>query len=204
MARREALLHRRTLVRLAAVGVGVALGFGVWLALPEGGERATAPPLWGPNSSGWQPIGRAEGTLAIFPVRDAAECEQARAQLAEQRESVLGQNARNLQELEKSSAASDFPASELQGLREYYRLERAWWETEEAKARAWLDAGCPDDGIRGAMRAAPDGQAMDYRLLEFESFGDWLVAHWSSLPEWFREWLRASPMGAPPGVESGE
>jgi len=54
------------------------------------------------------------------------------------------------------------------------------------------------------MRAAPDGQAMDYRLLEFESFADWHVAHWSSLPEWFREWLRASPMGAPPGVESGE
>lgn len=195
---------RRTLLRVGAAAVGVALGFAVWLALPEGGERAGAPPLWGPNSSGWQPIGRAEGALAVSPVRDRAECEQARAQLAERRESVLGQNARNLQGLEKSSVESGLPAGELRGWREFFRLERAWWEMEEAKARAWLDAGCPDDGIRGALRAAPDGQAVDYRLFEFDSFLDWLAARWESLPEWFREWFRASPMGVPPGVESAE
>lgn len=188
---------RRALAVVGAAVVGAGLGFAAWRLMPEqGGEPASLPPLWSRQGTGWMPVGVGGGELRVYPVRSREECEAARAELAAHRELVLGQNERNLREVQKMRARE---ADEIGTLYEHdmelLRLERRWWEEQEAKALAWLDAGCPDDGIRGAMRTSPDGEAEMFLMFEIDSFVYWLERNWESLPEWFRAWYRDVIMG---------
>ncbi len=117
-----------------------------------------------------------------------------RSPSAQRLELVLGQNERNLREvLKMRGREADEVGTLYEHHMEFLRLERRWWNEQEAEALAWLDAGCPDDGVRGVMRESPDGEAVLYALFEpgAGSFADWVYNNWDSLPDWFRSWHRA-------------
>jgi len=176
----------------AAVLVGVVVGLTAWLLFVDVREPVGAPPLWEPGSTGLMVVGTGDGgELRVYPVRGAGECAAAREEFERLRELVLSQNEADRNALEEIRARGDSLLGGLPGHLELNRLERQWWQEEEENARAWLDAGCPEDGVRGAMRTEPDGRAVGYAVVEFPTFYHWLAARWDSLPEWFRTWYEA-------------
>jgi len=56
------------------------------------------------------------------------------------------------------------------------QLHRAWVEWEAKEALEWVNAGCPDDGIRGAYERKGDPQSRQYRLLQYRTAQEWAEA----------------------------
>jgi len=142
----------------AAVGLGVlfltvagaVLALGSWNGDREGDATASLR-----VAPGWQ-------RLALTP----EECLRAGATLDVARKAMSGPASlapAQAAELEASAAAV---------------LARQWFTDEYEKAKRWVAAGCPDDGIRGLY--VPEGAAGregELRLFEYPDAASWAAAN---------------------------
>ncbi len=62
-------------------------------------------------------------------------------------------------------------------------LVRQWFDDEYEKAKRWVAAGCPDDGIRGLyVPEGAEGREGELRLFEYPDAGSWAAANGVELP----------------------
>lgn len=198
--------RRRFAALLGGVSLaGAAAGFGIWwLALREAPEERSLT-LYGPEGEvivvGADSDAGAEHLALRPPTAD--ECREAAAELSRLQRFWRDELERRFQlpqeEVERRLRAlegRDDPESAearagLRWVREYEALLRAWVQDEVMeKAQAWVDAGCPEDGIRGVLVDAETGERRGFVLLEWTTELDWALAHGRLTPalrEWYAE-----------------
>lgn len=140
---------------LVCAALGVSAAF--WLGASSNGDEAAGSPRVAP---GWQ-------RLALTPeecLRAGATLDAAREAMSRPASLAPAQAA----ELEASGAAA---------------LARQWFADEYEKAKRWVAAGCPDDGIRGLyVPEGAEGREGELRLFEYPDAASWAAANGVALP----------------------
>jgi len=184
---------RRWLVlQVVSVLLGAAVGIAAWWAwneAGEGGARRLPTVLWGPDGSmeitgppvGTSAAGHGTEPVGPFPL-SPEQCREARA-LFERMEREYAARAESL-----ASNAASLPEE----WRLFFEYELQWWHEEAPGARQWLDAGCPEDGVRGEFRLGPDGPVVGVRLfVGADSALDAMIARADELPVELQRLLRS-------------